>query len=98
MLRASQPGDATYAPAPNVDQALIVGPGNNIITDFQLLANGVFTLRLYGEPETNYVVQGSTNLVNWLSLATNQVSGLGYFEFTDISSTNFVRRYYRIAP
>ncbi len=98
VLRASQSGDATNAPAPNADQVLIVVPGNNVITDFQRLANGMFTFRFYGEPGTNYVVQASTNLVNWLTLATNQVSGLGYLEFTDPSAANFNRRFYRIAP
>jgi hypothetical protein len=98
VLRASQSGDATNAPAPNVDQVLIIVPGNNVITDAQRLANGMFTLRFYGESGTNYVVQGSTNLVNWLPLTTNQISGLGYLEFTDTSSTNYDRRFYRIVP
>jgi len=98
VLRSSQAGNATYAPAPNVDQVVGVAPGNNVITDVQQLANGMFTLRVYGEPGTNYIVQGSTNLVNWLPLSTNQVSGLGYLEFADTSSTNYDRRFYRIAP
>ena len=97
VLRASQSGDANSAPAPNVDQVLIVVPGINVITDFERLANGMFTFRFYGEPGTN-CVQASTNLVNWLSLSTNQVGGLGYLEFTDFSATNYSRRFYRIAP
>lgn len=98
VLRASQAGDGTYAPAPNVDQVLMVAPGNNVVTDLHWLANGMFSLRFYGEPGTNWVVQASTNLVNWLPLSTNQVGGLGYLEFTDSSATNYSRRFYRIAP
>jgi hypothetical protein len=99
VLRGSQPGDDTYAAAPNADQVLIVAPGNNLITDFQRLANGMFTLRFYGEPGTNYVLQASTNLADWLPVATNQVSGLGYLEFIDISATNYNLRFYRaVAP
>ena len=98
VVRASQPGDATHAPAPNVDQVLIVAPGNGVMTDFQRLANGMFTFRFYGEPGTNYVVQGSTNLANWLPLATNQVGGLGYLEFTDASATNRTQGFYRLKP
>lgn len=98
VLRASQPGDATYTAAPNVDQVLIVVPWNNVITDFQQLANGMSAFRFYGESGTNYVVQGSTNLVNWLSLATNQISGLGYLEFTDSTTTNYHWRFYRVTP
>ena len=98
VLRAAQAGNTNFAAAPNVDQVLIVAPGNNIITDSQRLANGMFTFRFYGEMGTNYLVQASTNLVNWLTVATNQVSGLGYMEFTDTSATNFSKRFYRIAP
>ena len=98
VLRASQSGDTTYAPARNADQSLVVAPGNNVITDFLRLPNGMFTFRFYGEPGTSYVVQGSTNLVNWLPLATNQVSGFGYLEFTDTAGTNHAHRFYRIAP
>lgn len=98
VLRASQAGDATYAPAPNVDQVVGIAPGDNVIADVQKLANGMLTFRFYGEPGTNYVVKASTNLVNWLPLATNQISGLGYLEFTDTLSTNYDRRFYRIAP
>lgn len=98
VVRASQAGDATYSPAPNVDQVLSIVPGINVISDFQRLGNGMFTLRFYGEPEANYVVQASTNLVNWLPLTTNQISELGYLEYTDASSTNYDRRFYRIAP
>ncbi len=76
VLRASQSGDAINSPAANVDQVLIIVPGNNVITDAQRLANGMFTLRFYGDTGTNYVVKASTNLVTWLPVATNQISGL----------------------
>ena len=96
VLRASQAGDATFAPAPHADQVLIIAPGNNVMTDLQRLANGMFTFRYYGETGTNYVVEASTDLVNWLPLATNQVSGLGFLEFTDVTATNYNWRFYRI--
>lgn len=96
VLRVTQGGDATYASAPDIDQVLIVAPGKNVITDCQRVPNGMFTLRYYGDTGTNYVVMGSTNLLNWLRLATNQIGGLGYLEFTDISSTNLNRRFYRV--
>ena len=98
VLRASQSGDEINAPAADVEQTLIIVPGDNVITDFHRMANGMFTFRFYGEPGTKYVVQGSTDLVNWSALMTNQVSGLGYMEFTDTSATNYHKRFYRIAP
>ena len=96
VLRASQPGDSTYASAPDIDQVLVVAPGNNVITDCQRVPNGMFTLRYYGNTGTDYVVMASTNLLSWLRLTTNQIGGLGYLEFTDISSTNLNRRFYRV--
>ena len=78
VLRASQPGDETYASAPIVDQVLLIAPGNNVVADAQSLANGMFAFRFYSEPGAYYRVQASTNLVNRLPLATNQISGLGY--------------------
>lgn len=98
VLRASQAGDATYAPAPHVDQVLMIAPGNNVIADYQKVGNNLSTFRFYGESGINYVVQASTNLVDWQPLATNQVSALGFFEFIDIDSTNHSSRFYRIAP
>ena len=96
VLRASQSGNATYSSAPNVDQVVIVAPGNNVIAALQRLANGMSTFRFYGEAGTNYVVQASTNLVDWLPLATNQVSGLGYLEFTDVGAINRAQCFYRL--
>jgi hypothetical protein len=96
VVRASQSGDSTYAAAPDVDQVFIVAPGNNVVTDCERVGNGMFRLRYYGDAGTNYVVVASTNLVNWVPMATNQVGGLGYLEFIDASSTNFNRRFYRV--
>jgi uncharacterized repeat protein (TIGR02543 family) len=98
VLRASQSGDVTYAAAPSVDQVLLVAPGNNVIADAQRLANGMFTFRFYADTGPDYIVKASTDLISWLPVATNQISGLGFLEFTDVLSTNFDRRFYRIAP
>ena len=97
-MRASQGGNETFEPANKVEQILSIVPGVGLMTDVQRLANGMLTLRFYGETGTDYVVQGSTNLVSWQPLWTNQVSSLGYLGFVDATSTNFNRRFYRIAP
>jgi len=60
-------------------------------------ANGVFQLRLSGQSSTNYVLQASTNLTNWLSLATNSAPN-GLWEFVDTNSSNLSRRFYRAMP
>lgn len=53
-------------------------------------------LRFSGSPGFGYVMEASTNLVNWLAL-TNLVAGTdGLFEFLDTSATNFPTRFYRL--
>ncbi|MCW5553207.1 MAG: hypothetical protein KIS67_13735 [Verrucomicrobiae bacterium] len=61
VLRVSQSGDDTYAPALNVDQVLLIAPGHRVITDMQRLGKGMFSFRFYGEPGDSCVVQASTN-------------------------------------
>lgn len=46
-------------------------------------------------PPGNVVIEASTNLVNWLPVATNSVAG-GVLNFTDASASNFVARFYRL--
>lgn len=46
---------------------------------------------LSGVPGLNYVLQASTDLVNWDSIATN----ISPFNFTDTNSANIPQRYYR---
>ena len=92
-VRATQPGDAIYATAPVVDQSFMVVPGLNVITDWQRLTNGQFQLTFAGEFSRTYIIEGSTNLLNWTPLKTNTVDSLGNLEFTDTSATNRTRFY-----
>ena len=61
-----------------------VGPGS-------FVNQGQFQLQVAGLPGYNYVVQASTNLVNWLSLQTNPAP----FLFVDTGSGNYPCRFYR---
>lgn len=54
-------------------------------------ASGIVQLSGQGTPGVNYVVQASTNLVNWQNIATN----LAPIQFTD-SVTNLSTRFYRL--
>jgi len=98
VMRAAQPGNASYAPAASVDQSLVVAPGNNLITDAGRLPTGHFTLTFAGEFDRPYVVECSTNadLTGWMPLATNVVDGLGNLEFVDPVVTNRMQGFYRV--
>jgi uncharacterized protein (TIGR03790 family) len=52
-----------------------------------------FNLHLDGVPSLAYAIQTSTNLVDWVPVATN-LSG-GAMDFVDMAATNFPARFYR---
>ncbi|HWY78564.1 MAG TPA: PA14 domain-containing protein [Verrucomicrobiae bacterium] len=56
--------------------------------------NGGFSLRVSGLQGKNYILQGSTDLVNWTSLSTNAAPS-NLFILTDLGSTNYPKRFYR---
>ncbi len=51
-------------------------------------------LRVRGISGAHCAIEASTNLVDWLPIRTNIVSG-GYFDFIDTSASQFSRRFYR---
>ncbi len=54
-------------------------------------ANGAFQIRLNGVANVGYVLQCSTNFVNWTSLSTNSIG----LPLTDTRAVLSVRRFYR---
>ncbi len=62
-------------------------------------SGGHFTFLVSGPENRQAVVQVSTNLVVWVSLSTNTISG-GSFDFTDRQSSDSAARFYRavLAP
>ena len=66
------------------------------------LTNGRFNLRFSGLDGKGYVLQASTNLTSWVSLQTNSPAPdpnvtppTNVFNFIDVTTTNFQRRFYR---
>jgi hypothetical protein len=55
------------------------------------IAGGPFTFNISGVPGFEYIVQGSTNLVDWESVQTN----LAPFAFTDPDVNLYSQRFYR---
>ncbi|HWC60841.1 MAG TPA: chitobiase/beta-hexosaminidase C-terminal domain-containing protein, partial [Verrucomicrobiae bacterium] len=61
----------------------------------QGFSNGVFHLQFLGATGSNYVLQTSTNLMDWTPLATNPAT-TNLLEFIDPSASNFGKRFYRV--
>ena len=53
------------------------------------------TLRLFGQTNTAFAVDASTNFVNWVALRTNVVAPSGYFDYVDNGAVGLRRRFYR---
>jgi hypothetical protein len=61
-------------------------------------ASGAFTSLLLAGFGSNYIIQASTNLSNWVALRTNVFTN-GLLQFTDTNAAAFSNRYYRlVAP
>ena len=61
------------------------------------LSGGVFSMTVNGSSGVDYVVQASTNLVDWDNIFTNHLP-TPPFIWSDGAAGNFARRYYRIQP
>jgi hypothetical protein len=59
-------------------------------------SNGIFRFLLIGLPGTNYVVQVSSNLVNWLPFSTNTMPLNGSLLITDPAAAGNDQRFYRL--
>jgi glycosyl hydrolase family 9/cellulase-like Ig domain-containing protein len=66
-----------------------------VITNPRRLAGGGFSFTLAGTPLTRYLIQVSTDLANWNSLATNALPAVGAVTITDPQPTSFSPRFYR---
>ena len=56
--------------------------------------SGIFRMQVEIPSALHYVIQVSTNLVNWLPIYTNTLPGL--LEFQDAEAVNYSRRFYRV--
>ena len=56
--------------------------------------NHAFDVQWVGLTGKGYILQGSTDLVNWIPLGTN-AAGATTFNFVDPGSSNLPRRFYR---
>jgi alpha-tubulin suppressor-like RCC1 family protein len=65
------------------------------LTGATMTTTGEFVFTLHGPAGSNYLVQVSSNLVNWLPFSMNTIPASGLLIITDSSVTNQPRRFYR---
>jgi uncharacterized repeat protein (TIGR03806 family) len=63
-------------------------------TAWSLLPNGEFQLGVAGVSNKTYILQASTNLINWIPLSTN-LATTNRFNLFDPGASNFPSRFYR---
>ena len=61
----------------------------------QKVAGGGFSFVVAGAPMATYVIQASTNLTVWKSIATNALPSNGVLTITDPQAGSLARRFYR---
>ena len=92
-VRASQAGNGVYAAAADVVRSFVVVPSGSTLAAGQRLGSGSFQMAFYGTVGSNYQLQVSTSLTNWVPLfsfaCTNTPTSL-----LDTTATNFSRRFW----
>ncbi len=71
------------------------------LTGLTILNNGAFQFGFTNHQGTTFTVLSATNLLssptNWTVLATLTNNGFGQYQFTDLTATNGVPRFYRVS-
>jgi hypothetical protein len=67
------------------------------IGECQYLPDGRFQMAIYGAEGRSYVLQASTNLVNWVPVLSFSCTNTPTV-VVDSASVNYAKRFYRIAP
>jgi hypothetical protein len=65
------------------------------LTPSGFVTNSMFQISVAGITGSNYVLQASTNLVNWSSISTNPAA-TNVFNLMDPNAANFPYRFYRV--
>ena len=63
--------------------------------DIAAVANQQFQITLTGDAGQIYVLQGSSNLVNWATVFTGTAAANGSFKFTTTNAASFNYRFFR---
>jgi Regulator of chromosome condensation (RCC1) repeat len=77
---------------------LVINLPPPVLNGLKNLTNGNFSLTLNGVPGRNHVIEAATNLtppVIWTPMTTNLTGTNGVFNYTNSSTTNFPKRFFR---
>lgn len=85
--RVAAPAAGHFVVVPPLVSIQAVGTG--------LESSGAFRVRFEGVAGVDWILQASTNLVEWSSLATNPILN-GLIDFVDDQATNYSLRFYRV--
>ena len=94
-VTAAQPGNSTYAAAANVARSFVVSPAESTLVGVGFQTNGGFQLVFYGTLGSNYTLQASLTLSNWMPLFSFPCTNTPML-LLDTTGTNQNRRFYRI--
>ena len=71
-------------------------PAPPTVTSASVPTNGVVNLTASGATNLLYLIEGSTNLVNWAKLGV-VANASGSIQFTDTHATSYAKRFYRVS-
>ena len=73
----------------------VAAPANTSLSAPVITSKTNFNFQLSGPAGSNYVLQVSTNLLNWSSVSTSAIPVSGNLSLTN-AITNYNRRFYRV--
>ena len=71
--------------------------GGVLVQPIFVVSDGSVDLMFHAQPNETYIVQATTNFVNWVNISTNTAL-LNYFTLTDYGSVGLPYRFYRAVP
>jgi hypothetical protein len=93
-LAAQDPSAVIQATFDQVEVKQVAALEQARLSILGLTSSGMLQLRVQGAIGGRYVLESSSNLVNWSALATNEILA-GSVDYLDLSMTNQPQRFYR---
>jgi hypothetical protein len=87
-----------YGLVTNAPVANIASVATKPVLKLERTAAGRFTVRAATTTSGKYILEASTNLLDWVPLQTNTVAPALDANFLDAAATNFQYRFYRVRP